>query len=242
MSSQNAKSLGLIVNTRPNLYHERFHEAFGDLPWAIYDCPLTRAEPVTSIIPSPEGFDSIVFTSQAGVDMFFYDPRWHAKRVFAVGEATGQMAAKFGYRDVISTGEDVEDMRRYLKETPFKKAIYPSAVEVTAELEKEFPNKVERVPIYKMTPRTDLPSQFIAQVQRMRVVAPIFSRRNAEIFVDLLTRSGITKENSFIVVVGMSEDVFAGLDGAWQRTVIAAKPTLNYVVAATDMTISKLNG
>jgi uroporphyrinogen-III synthase len=241
MSSQKFNKLGLILNTRPTSYHERFHEAFGDLPWAIYDCPLTRPEPVSSMIPSPDGFDAIIFTSQMGVDMFFYDPRWHAKRVFVVGEATGQLAAKFGYPDVISTGEDIDDMRRFLKETTFTKAIYPSATDVSAELENEFPGKVERVPIYRMVSRPELPPQFIEQAQRTRVVVPLFSRRNAEILADLLKRAGITKQNSLIVAVGMSLDVIADVDGPWQRSISAARPMMKHLVTVTDMAISGLN-
>jgi uroporphyrinogen-III synthase len=176
-----------------------------------------------------------------GVDLFFYDPRWHAKRVLTVGEATGQLAAKFGYPDVICTGETVDDLRRYLNTNPFTKAFYPSATDVTAPLEKEFPEKVERVPIYQMVARDGLPPQFIDQALRLRIVVPFFSRRNAEIFADLAAKAGLTKNNTAILAVGMGADTFVDLDGPWQSSVTAAKPTMNYMVATTDMAISRMS-
>lgn len=241
MTTSKPPKLGLILNTRPNHHRERFHEAFGDLPWAIFDCPLTRAEPIGASFPGPDGFDTIIFTSQLAVSLFIKDEKWRRKRILTVGEVTGQMAVRAGYPDVISTGETVDDLRRYLNETPFTKAFYPSADDVTAELDKEFPGKIERVPVYKMVGRDELPRQFIDQALRMRVVVPLFSRRNAEIFAQLCAKAGITKDNSAIVAVGISPDIFEGLEGPWHNTTSGPKPTQRHMVTVTEMVISRMS-
>ncbi len=232
--------LGLILNTRPAVYHDRFHEAFGDLPWAIFDCPLTQGEPISAVFPSPVTYDSIIFTSQIAVKMFVADPAWGLKTVYAVGEATAKAAVEIGYARVVQTGENVDDLRQYLANNSFASALYPSATEVSADLAHEFLGRVTRVPVYKMIARSALPDQFVRQAARMYVVVPVFSRRNAVILADLLTKAGLTRHNSAVIAVGMSKDVFDGVHGAWQRHPVAAAPTMQGMVAMTRATIEAL--
>jgi len=242
MNTHTVTKLGLILNTRPATYHERFHEAFGDLPWAIFDCPLTFAKPARASIPSPHGFDTIIFTSQVGVRMFFMpDPAWFKKRVLAVGAATAEAAVQAGYQDVLQTGENAEDLRHYLNNNHWGAAFYPSATEISADLPQEFLGRITRAPLYKMEPRADLPPQLVSQLLRMRAVVPIFSRRNAVILADLLVKAGITKTNSMIMAVGISADVFADVSGPWQDQISAPRPTMNQVVTVTDMVISRMS-
>ena len=241
MTTQTSAKLGLILNTRPADYHDRFHDAFGDLPWAIYDCPLTRPEPVSGAMPAPETCDAVIFTSQMGVKMFWPDPRWLKKKVYAVGSATAEAASRAGFTDVLQTGDDVEDLRRYLNELPFSTALYPSAQDVTADLSQEFPGRILRVPIYDMVARTDLPRQFVQQVNIMPIVTPLFSHRGAAILADLLTKAGITSANSKMSAVGMSAEVFNGIEGPWRRMAVAHRPTLEAMVVVTDKEIVKLN-
>jgi len=239
MSSFDPK-LGLILNTRPAIYHERFHEAFGDLPWAIYDCPLTSVAPIGAMIPSPDAHDALIFTSQIAVGRFFPDPRWQAKTVYAVGTATAQAAVRSGYAKVIETGEDVDGLRHYLAGAAFTAALYPSATDVSADLEKDFPGRIMRVPVYDMVARDSLPDQFIAQSKRLYVMAPVFSRRNAVILADLMTNAGLTRQNSAVVAVGISKDVFEGVDGPWHRNPVAKAPTMQGMVAMTGAAIAAL--
>lgn len=241
MNTHTGTKLGLILNTRPADYHDRFHDAFGDLPWAIYDCPLTRPEPVSGAVPSPETFDAVIFTSQMGVKLFWPDPRWLKKKVYAVGAATAEAASRAGYADVLQTGDDVDDLRRYLKELPFSTALYPSAQEVSADLSQEFPGRILRVPIYEMVARTDLPQQIVLQARAIPIITPLFSHRGATILADLMGKAGVTRANSMVLAVGMSADVFAGVEGPWRRMAVAHRPTLEAMVAVTDKEIGRLN-
>ena len=93
--------MGLIVNTRPAFYHDRFHTAFGELPWAIYDCPVTMGEPIAARIPGAAAFDTVIFTSQLGVESFAPGPEWLGKQVFAVGSGTAEAAYAAGFKKVM---------------------------------------------------------------------------------------------------------------------------------------------
>lgn len=232
--------MGLIINTRPAFYHERFHAAFGELPWAIYDCPLTVGEPVAAGIPGASAFDAVIFTSQLGVACFAPGPEWLGKHVFAVGPGTAEAAFAVGFKDVVQTGQDIEDMRRFLANAQFKAALYPSGEDITADLAAEFPGRVRRETVYKMIPRAALPPQLVTQITGgTAIVAPLFSARGAEILAGLLGKASITAENARITAVGMSAKVFSADGGPWHRQVTAEEPTLGGMMVATGEAIAK---
>lgn len=229
--------MGLILNTRPAFYQERFHAAFGELEWAIYDCPVTIPEPIANDMPSPAGFDTLIFTSQVGVATFAATPPWKTKRVLAVGQGTAEAATAAGFADVVQTGNDIEDMRNFIRESAFKSAFYPSADEISGDLEAEFPSRVRRVAIYKMSPRGALPQQLVDILTKgTEIAAPLFSGRGAHILAQLLAHAGVTVDNANIVAVGISDGVFAQ-PGPWRKQFVAREPLLMALVDKTDEAI-----
>ena len=231
-------SLGLILNSRATFYQERFHLVFGDLPWAIFDCPVTLPEPMAMHIPPSSRFDALIFTSQVAVYTFAPTPDWLSKKVFAVGQGTAEAATAIGFIDVTQTGLTVEDMRMQLTAVDFYSALYPSADEISYDLPAAFPGRIHREVIYKMTPRADLPQQLIGPaLQGTPIVAPLFSRRGADILADLLTKAGINAENAKIAGIGFTAKVFAGEGGPWHKRFIAREPILSSLVERTGQAI-----
>jgi uroporphyrinogen-III synthase len=233
-------TLGLILNTRASFYQERFHLAFGDLPWAIFDCPITLPEPMIMSIPQAARYDALIFTSQIAVCTFAPTPEWLDKKVYAVGQGTAEVASAIGFTDVTQTGYTVEDMRLHLTTVDFFSALYPSADEISFDLPAAFPGRIQRLIIYKMISRPELPQQFVGPVlQGTPVVVPVFSRRGGDILADLLTKAGITAENARITAVGFSANVFAGAGGPWHKHVVADEPVLGSLVAKTGEAIER---
>ncbi len=233
---------GLILNTRPAFYQDRFHEAFGDLPWAIVDCPVTLPEPLGVAVPSPTGFDALIFTSQLGIATFAPTPPWMDKTVYAVGQGTAEAAVAAGFTNVFQTGFDIDDMRRLLAGETFRAALYPSAEDVTADLALEYPGRVERIVTYRMRPRPDLPPHVVTPaLQGTEIVAPLFSRRGADILADICGKAGITAANAKITAVGISANVFADASGPWHRRAVANQPTLESVAAKSSEVIVYLS-
>ncbi len=231
-------TLGLIINTRPSVYHDRFHEAFGDLPWAIFNCPLTRPQPTSATIPSSRDFDSLIFTSQIAVGIFLPDAQWTNKRVFAVGSATADAARRAGFHDVVQTGQNVDDLRNFLSNDSFGSALYPSATEVSAELEREYAGRIVRRAVYEMISRNALPEELVAAVRNNTpIVAPLFSRQSARFFANLFESAGIVGPNTSIATIGISQDVFTDSGAAWQNRTVAAQPTIEALVVRTGEAI-----
>src|SRR5262249_533985 len=146
----------------------------------------------TVMIPPPGAFDLVIFTSQAAI-MFFPDaPAWLAKKVCAVGEATAAAARAAGFRQVIQTGDDAADLKRYLAGATFGPALHSSAEDVAHDLSADFPGRVERIVTYRMRARTELPAELVGPISSgCLVLAPLFSRRSAIVLADLLNKAGV---------------------------------------------------
>lgn len=233
---------GLIVNTRPENYRERFHEAFGGLGWRIIDSPVLVSQPLHAVLPSADDFDSIIFTSQVAVDALPGKGDWRGKTAYAVGPATAAACLRAGFVHTIQTGLDAKDLASSLAAASFKKAFYPSAEEVSADLSLDDPARIQRMAIYRMSPAAQLSPEFrLAVGAEEALVVPLFSRRTARSFENLLKQAGIGRDDAHLVAVSISPDVLSADGGPWQRQVVADKPTLEAVVAKTSAVVANMN-
>ena len=222
---------GLVLNSRPIEYLDRFHavfsEALGDA-WRIIDCPVLRMEPVPVTLPAPGAFDALIFTSQAAVAFFPFNAIWRAKRVLAVGRITAKTARDVGFKNVLESGQDVDDLRQYLRGSSFGSALYASGEEVTADLALEFPGKVQRLVVYRASPREDLVFNLDWSGP---IIVPLFSRRSAGILTEFLERDlKNAASKPTLAAVGISADVM--VDGPWDHRAVADAPTMESVAKA----------
>ncbi|MBX7200659.1 MAG: uroporphyrinogen-III synthase [Rhodospirillaceae bacterium] len=244
-------------------FHTAFAAAFRDVPgsWRIVDCPVLTAEPLPVELPPAGGFDVVIFTSQIAAALFpigsaqserkiiavdeeTADTRtgyvttalgsaWAGKKVLAVGEATANAARAAGFTYVLDTGHDVDDMRAYLARAGFGQALYPSAEDVSADLEQAFPGRVKRLVTYRMVPRAGLDlDQTVPGWRDAPVLAPLFSKRSAEILSGLLTKTLADHAGQAnIAAIGISAE--ATVDGPWTSRAVAGEPTLAGVAEAS---------
>ena len=224
----------MILNTRPEFYRDRFHEAFAHIGLPILDCPVLTAESTGVALPGPEAFDAVIFTSQIAATMFPALGEWQSKKAYVVGPGTAGAARAAGFSDVVCTGADAEDMERQLVNELFRNALYVSAEDVTKDLSEVFSARVRRLPIYRMAPLADLPDSVLNAVRdNAQVIAPLFSRRSAATLAILLGRARIAPDSTHIYAVGISDDVFAAEEGPWHCRAVATHPNLDAVVART---------
>ena len=230
---------GLILNTRPLVYRERVHAAFADLGLPIIDCPVMVPEQISALLPPPDAFDAVIFTSPLGVRFFSSGAPWRTKKVFALGPGTEEAAKNAGFTDITRTGFDAEDMVYVLDRAPFKKALYVSGEDVTVDIAENLPGRVQRVTLYRMIARTDLPKDVLDAAQGGKhVFAPLFSKRSAAVLNDILIKAGLNRQTMQMTAVGISPDVVAG-EGAWRESAAAAEPTLEGVAATMRDVIRK---
>ena len=229
----------MILNTRPLVYRERVHAAFVDLGLPIIDCPVMVPEQISALLPPPDVFDALIFTSPLGVRFFSSAAPWRTKKVFALGPGTEEAAKNAGFTDITRTGFDAEDMIYVLDRAPFKKALYVSGEDVTVDMAENLPGRVQRVTLYRMIARTDLPKDVLEAAQGGKhVFAPLFSKRSATVLNDILSKAGLNRQNMQMTAVGISAEVIAG-ESAWRESAAAKEPTLEGLVAAMRDVIEK---
>lgn len=222
---------GIIVNIRPLNYRDRFHEAFARVGWPIVDSPVLAPEPMGPTLPDPNGFDAVIFTSQVAVDMLGDVGAWRGKTVYAVGPATADAARRAGFSRTIQTGCDADDLNDFLKTAGFRRAFYPSAEDVSADVSLGDPVRIRRLAVYRMAPSQALSAEFLKFARDGGpILVPLFSRRSAQTVVRLLNGAGISAQNTLLAAVAISADVLGAVAGPWQRRGVADKPTLEAVV------------
>jgi uroporphyrinogen-III synthase len=221
---------GTLVNTRPSFYRDRFHAAFSTLGWPIIDCPVLVPEGTGASLPASTDYDAIIFTSQVAIAMLSAAEAWSGLTAYAVGAGTAEAARAAGFHHTIQTGNDAEDLARYLEGETFRRALYPSAEDVAADLSLT-DGRIVRTPIYRMTSCSAPPPELFEVLRGGQpVLAPLFSKRSAEAFAGML---GNTQGTARLAVVAISQECL-GDPGPWQRWAVADKPTLESVVAKTS--------
>ena len=224
----------MILNTRPELYQDRFRSAFSDIGLAILDCPVLIPEATGSNFPDPDAFDAIILTSQIAATMFPIASSWLSKKVYAVGPVTESAARSVGFSDIVCTGLDATDMERYLLNEPFRMGLYVSAEDVAKDLSEIFSLRVQRIPVYRMVPIDHLMGDVLDKIKsKAQIIIPLFSRRSAKTGAHLLDKAQVTPTTSRLYAIGISNDVFAAEEGPWQCRIVAPSATLEAMVATT---------
>ncbi|MCB2106326.1 MAG: uroporphyrinogen-III synthase [Rhodobacteraceae bacterium] len=218
----------MILNVRPAFYRDATHRAWGHLGLPIVDAPLLVPQKIPSAVPAAIQFDAIVFTSQLAVDAFDATDAWREKRVFAVGAATALAATNAGYREVVCTGQDAADLTATLAADRSLRVIYPSAVEVAADLARAFPDRVTRVPVYRTDISPELPSAVVQELRAASYVfVPLLSRRSARAAQLAFTNAGLSRATVNATSVAISLAALDMSDRApWRAQTVAAEPTV----------------
>lgn len=225
---------GVVVNIRPASYRARFHDAFNAIGWPIIDAPVLAPESLGCLFPPAPSYDAIIFTSQVAVELLSNAAAWHEKIAYAVGAATADAARGSGFTRVIQTGGDAKDLADVLSAAGFKRAFYPSAEEVSADVSLGDPVRIHRLAVYRMIPSASLPEALLSHVRSGRpVIVPLFSRRSARTFERLLKNAEITKNSTSLIAVAISEEVSPPETGPWQRWAVADTPTMESIAAKT---------
>jgi uroporphyrinogen-III synthase len=232
---------GVIVNIRPENYRERFHHAFAPIGWRIIDSPVLVPQSLHAVLPEPDGYDAVIFTSQVAVDVLSGLRGWHDKTAYAVGSATADSARRAGFSRTVQTGVDAKDLAAALAAAPFKQAFYPSAEDVSADVSLDDPVRIRRLAVYRMCASPDLAADFVAVARAgIPTVVPLFSRRSARSLENLLAEAGITAQNARLSAIAISADVLAPDAGPWQQRAVADKPTLEAVVTKTAAVVANM--
>ena len=214
----------ILLNTRPSEYRSHFANTFGGLGLPIIETPVLSAQHLSAWPDEPALYDAIIFTSPMAVTSRPPDNRWNDLPAYAVGPATAAAAYAAGFSHVRQTGHTAADLSTVLAQATFRRALYPSAYDVTVDLSQRFPGKVARLVTYRMADVHQLSAVAIAALQaHTNNFVPLFSRRSAENFARLLRP--LKTRRAWLTALGISSQVLDITSRPWDDEVTAHAPT-----------------
>ncbi|MSO99311.1 MAG: uroporphyrinogen-III synthase [Rhodospirillaceae bacterium] len=222
----------IILNTRPSHYRESFASDFGGFSLPIIESALLKAQAIDAWLAQANDFDSLIFTSPFAPTLCPGGSDWRNKPVFAVGPATAAAARRAGFAKVLITGHTAEELVAVLEGQSFRRALYPSGVDITEDLSQQFGGRIVRSIVYRMTPVEEFSPHLLGELQAARhVFVPLFSRRSAETFVAVVRHCAVLHPQKF-TAIGISKKALAVSQPAWGAAIIARVPTSASMAAA----------
>ncbi|MGJ0511716.1 uroporphyrinogen-III synthase [Methylocystis sp.] len=197
--------------------------------------PVLEFVATDAIIPYGE-YDAVIVTSAKGVE-FAGDARpLRAAPLHAVGEKTAEAARARGFQPDIVAGNAEAILplllERYQRPARF---LYLAGRDRQNILEaglRAAGHEVQTVEVYEARAAQSLTAEALAAIAARRVTAALhYSRRSAEIFLQLAQAAGVADALRDMTHVALSEHVAAPLRRRGLETLVAAKPDEEHLLS-----------
>lgn len=184
---------------------------------------------------------ALLFTSANGVRALAAVTGRRDRQVFAVGDATADVARAAGFDRVVSAEGDVRDLAALVSRTldPGRGSlVHLCGRDVAGDpvgtlREKGF--TAEAVVLYEARPVEALPSAILTGLVGENLdIAMFFSPRSVRIFVSLVCRAGLAERCARLTLFTLSAAIDAAAELPWQARYVAARPAMPALLAAID--------
>ncbi len=237
----------LALVTRPREDSEAVALALAERGLDVMIEPLLDIAPVLGATVDDSDAQGILVTSANGIRAL---ARLYSDRrlpVWAVGDASAQMARDLGYEQVESAQGDVDTLAQLVAERvdPAKGVLLHAAGTVNAgDLAGRLGVlgfQVRRQVLYQAVTATELSPELVSALQRDIIhLALFFSPRTAATFVRLVHLAGLGEKTVRIRAYGLSANVSAQLAPlSWAAVLQAAEPTQAALLAVLDDDITR---
>lgn len=221
-----------VLVTRPAPDNERSAETLRALGFEVLLAPMLVFEPLP--FQCDAGFArGVLLTSANAVRAITAHPAMPhlcALPVFAVGETTAVAARAAGFAEVRAAGGDAVSLLAMVTDVVpagEKPLLYLSANEISRDLGAALGGsgiRVERIPVYRMALRTELPADVQAAFSRGAIEAVLhYSRRTALAYLTAADRAGIGEAARSMLQVCLSEVIASALHEKGATRLVAAR-------------------
>lgn len=221
-----------VLVTRPAPDNERSAETLRALGFEVLLAPMLVFEPLPFQCDATSA-RGVLLTSANAVRAMIYHPalpHLRALPAFAVGETTAIAARAAGFAEVRAAGGDAVSLLAMVKDTVpagEKPLLYLSADEISRDLGAALGGsgiRVERIPVYRMALRTELPDDVQAAFARGAIEAVLhYSRRTALAFLAAADRAGVGEVARSVPQICLSEAIAAALREKGATRLVAAR-------------------
>ncbi|MGE5548256.1 MAG: uroporphyrinogen-III synthase [Solirubrobacterales bacterium] len=204
--------------------------------------PLLDIRALDGVTVTSDGIQGILATSANGVRALARVLPDRTMPVWAVGDASAQVASELGYVRVASAGGDVETLAALVAERCDPAAggfLHAAGTVVAGDLSGRLAEKgflVRRVVLYEAVTATEVTSSLAQSLAAGAIdVALFFSPRTAATFVNLVNAAGLGETLARVTAYALSGAVARELAALpWRAVRTAASPTQAALLAALD--------
>ncbi len=191
--------------------------------------PMMTIRVLDTDLPDLQKYDALAFTSANGVQAFAGKSDVRTHKCFCVGGETAARARAEGFTNIYEAGGKAESLADLIIAKRPKRVLY-CAPEHKAypflDRLREGGVLCEEVVLYVAEPRMHIPDNIKAMMAQNDIdFALFFSKRTAQIFMDLVEREGCTPALKSIKALCLSDSVVQSAQaGLWARTYVSGKP------------------
>lgn len=227
--------MNLVLLLRAAEDAARTAEKLRALGYAVVLSPVLEFAATDAIMPCGE-YDAVIVTSAKGVEFAGDARQLRAALLHAVGEKTAETARARGFHPDIVAGNAEAILplllERYRRPAHF---LYLAGRDRQPVLEaglRAAGHEVQTVEVYEARAARALTTEAVADIAARRVVAALhYSRRSAEIFLQLAQSAGVADALPDMTHVALSEHVAVPLRKLGLQTLVAAKPDEEHLLS-----------
>lgn len=221
-----------VLVTRPAPDNERSADALRARGFEVLLAPMLVFEPLPFQCDAVSARGVLLTSANAVRAMMDHPalPHLRALPVFAVGETTAIGARAAGFAEVRAAGGDAVSLLAMVTDTVpagEKPLLYLSADEISRDLGAALGGsgiRVERIPVYRMALRTELPDDVQAAFARGAIEAVLhYSRRTALAFLAAADCAGVGEVARSVPQICLSEAIAAALREKGATRLVAAR-------------------
>ena len=201
--------------------------------------PLLTVQATSTPNAAPPEGAALLFTSPNGLRAFTALTDRRHWRVYCVGDATADLAMRYGFDDVINAGGDVNDLAKVIIAAKPEHSVHYSGVHVAGDLVGALTAaglSAERSIIYAAYPVATLPEtvgRALAEHKRLAVL--FYSPKGAQTFTALMKQSGQVHRSTDMIAVSLSAKIDACLGSAeFASRHIAGRPDEETLFSALE--------
>lgn len=200
-------------------------------------------EPIPFEAPDLKTFKAVVFTSARGVRAFAPHCNDMTKAVYCVGDNTAEAARDAGFKVVHSAQGGGEELAELLASQRIAPILYPRAEEVAFPLMTTLVAQniqCVEVIVYKTVAGNKMRTECAALLQGRAIEAvTFFSKRTAEVFLNLASDNGLTDSLADIKALCIGPKVLDYVQTySWQAAIAAKRPDREGMLALLKDTFS----
>lgn len=204
--------------------------------------PLFSIIPMAQALPSLDGFQATIFTSQHSVPVFAQSTNERGIPAYCVGDHTAETARAAGFETVISASGDWQDLRDRIRRDlspsngPLLRLSGYDGADLLLDALTDAGFAVDKYRLYRIEEKQALSPETKTLLQEQKLDGVLlYSPKTASRFYRLVAKEGLAAPCRSMTVWCISKNTADALDGLVFRDIrIAATPDENAVLALLD--------